>query len=114
MRNNRLIGRCMYWVGENETLLNGVLANDPEAMFSVGWGEVPSIYDGIPAKRLWRGVNRQTLGTFVRDEHPFYVWDAGASSADTIMAAKPNMIQWQADADGRSLSETYLANVAWE
>lgn len=112
IRDNGLSGRAMYFSAGS--VVSQVLANDPYAYFGVGTGTIGSEYADIPVHRVWRGVNRSALSTFVRDEHPIYVYDATASYADMIMSYQPNGIQWQADTDGRSLSETYLANVDWE
>lgn len=111
IREKGLIGRAMYFSASS--VVSDILANDPLAYFDVGTGTVDSAYDGIPINRLWRSVRRTALSDFVRDEYPFYVWDAGAGAEEMIMARQPNGIQWQADTDGKSLSETYLANVDW-
>lgn len=113
IRDNGLCGRATYFSAAS--VVSEVLANDPYANFTVGaTGAIGSEFADIPVYRIWRSVNRSVLSTFVRDEHPFYVSDATASYADMIMARQPDGIQWQADTDGRSLSETYLANVDWD
>lgn len=114
IRDYGLIGKAMYF-SANANTIDDILANDPLAMFDIGSATVAgSIYEDIPTEKLWRSVHRANLPSYSKDGHPFYVYDAGASQADDIMSYQPNAIQWQADTDGASLSETFLANVDWE
>ena len=115
IRDNGLCGKAMYITGSSGQATD-ILAIDPLAMFDIGATADISgtVLASLPVNRVWRAVDRTSLSTYVRDEHPFYVYDAGASQANDIMSYQPNAIQWQADTDGVSLSETYLANVDWE
>ena len=115
VRDNGLCGRAMYVTGAYAQA-EDIIAIDPLAMFTIGMSQDISdtFLDTLPVNQVWRGVDRTYLSSFVRDEHPFTVNDAGAAQASTIMAYKPNLIQWQGDTDGVSLTETYLANVDWE
>lgn len=115
IRDNGLCGKAMY-LGTNESVAESILANDPLALFSVGRNTdmTGTVYEDIAVTQVWRGVYSDDLPNYIKDGHPFYVWNAGPTSADRIMSYKPNGIQWQRDTDGVSLSETYLANVDWE
>lgn len=112
IRDHGMGGRAMYF-SANANTIDDILANDPLAMFQIRSSE-ESVYEGIPAERLWRGVHTNDLPNFVKDCHPFYVYDVGENRGSEVMSYQPNAIQWLADSDGASLSETYLANVDWE
>lgn len=113
--NNGLCGKSMYVAG-GYGQAEDIVAIDPLAMFTIGMSQDISgtFLETLPLNQVWRAVERQYLSSFVRDEHPFTVNDASSAYANTIMSYKPNLIQWQGDTDGKSLSETYLANVDWE
>lgn len=115
IRDKGLCGKAMYITGSSSQA-EDILAIDPLAMFDVGaTADISgSVLADLPVNRVWRSVGRTSLSTYERDEHPFYVSDAGAAQANDIMSYQPNAIQWQADTDGASLSETFLANVDWE
>lgn len=113
IRDNELCGKAFYF-SVPESLVPSIVANDPLAIFDVGRSDITgTVWEDMPIDRVWRSVNRANLSEFTRDGHPFYVWDAGSAQAETIMNFKPDAIQWQADTDGASLSDTFLANVDW-
>lgn len=115
IRDSGLCGKAMYITGSSGQA-DDILAIDPLAMFDIGESAdiTGTTLADLSVDRVWRAVEARSLSSFVRDEHPIYVWNAAPANADFIMSYRPNAIQWQADTDGVSLSETYLANVDWE
>lgn len=116
VRDNGLSGKCFYPGGNASVNLSTILANDPLANFNVDLVDPEdenSIWRNIPRERLWRSVQRLNIGTFVKNDQPFKVWDVGAGNAEAIMAMQPQMIQWTGNTDGVNVTEIYLANVTW-
>lgn len=113
IKNTGLSGHAMYFSADN--VVESILANDPMAFFDVGSKNITdTVYETLEVDHVWRGCHRNDMGTFVRDAHPVCVWDVGQAQASDVMNFKPNAIQWTGDTDGASLSETFLANVAWD